>query len=88
MRSRQHRAATCDSLTAAFTSFTFDLARETFTGGAQRNNTGTGGSNAVSTRFGGGSKYYCILDVLGSTIGLFDKNGAFDGGHSSCSPYC
>jgi RHS repeat-associated protein len=65
---------------------TEQLARETLAGGVQRNYTRTGTGEAVSTRFGAGSKYYYIHDALGSVIGLFDKAGAYAGRYSY-SPY-
>ncbi|MDJ0336751.1 RHS repeat-associated core domain-containing protein [Cryobacterium sp. PH31-O1] len=77
---------TRSSSTTTYTSSALGLAREILTGGAQRNYTRTGDGSVVSTRFGSGSKYYYILDSLGSVIGLFDKTGAFAGGYSY-SPY-
>ncbi|MCY7286828.1 MAG: DUF6531 domain-containing protein [Cryobacterium sp.] len=74
------------SNSTSYTTSTLGLAREDLGGGAQRNYTRTGTGDAISTRFGAGSKYYYIQDTLGSVIGLFDKTGAYAGGYSY-SPY-
>ena len=74
------------SNSTSYTTSTLGLAREDLGGRAQRNYTRTGTGDAVSTRFGAGSKYCYIQDTLGSVIGLFDKTGACIGGYSY-SPY-
>jgi RHS repeat-associated protein len=86
LRTSGDRQLTRSTGTTAYTTSALGLTRETRAGGVQRNYTGTGTGEAVSTRFGASSKYYYIQDALGSVIGMFDKAGAYAGGYSY-SPY-
>jgi len=70
----------------AYTTSTLGLSRETLAGGVERNYTRTSSGDSVSARFGAGSRYYYVLDSLGSVIGMFDKTGAWAGGYAY-SPY-
>lgn len=51
-------------------------------GTGQRAYTRTPDGGLISSRLGGGSRYYYVLDSLGSVVGLFAKDGTYYGGYS------
>ena len=71
--------------TAEFLNSPIGLMAEKLDNGA-RAYTRTAGGDVVSSRLADGSRYYFVMDHLGSVVGMFAKEGTYYGGYAY-SPY-